>query len=328
MTVKISPPPSKWERYGKAAGAVAASLVSIGTLAVAYAVFNTSVRTLDAQTRSQTSDRFVKAVEQLGNEKSPDIRIGGIYGLEQLARDTPSDHPAVFGVLTAFVRHQAPAGAGKCSDPTLHLGLDDQSPNASPDADVEAAVDAIARRNPENDRKDARLDLSHTCLVAANWEDFQLAYVSMRGADLRDTDLSRANLHGAFFVEANLADAHFDGAHLTEAFLAAANLTGTHLEGADLSGGADLYGANLTGAHLDGANLSGAKLMRADLSGADLHGANLSGAKLMRADLSGAHLGGANLSGAHVDGGTNLSNISYDGSTIWPNGFQPPRKPH
>jgi hypothetical protein len=42
----------------------------------------------------------------------------GFNGLEQLARDSPSDHPAVFDVLTAFVRGQVPAGTGKCTDPT------------------------------------------------------------------------------------------------------------------------------------------------------------------------------------------------------------------
>jgi len=41
----------------------------------------------------------------------------GFYGLEQLARDTPSDQPAVFDVLTAFVRGQVPAGTGSAPIP-------------------------------------------------------------------------------------------------------------------------------------------------------------------------------------------------------------------
>ena len=59
---------------------------------------------------------FVKNDDQSGaksgdhTQKSPDVRLGGIYGLEQLARDSPSDHPAVFDVLAAFVRGHVPAG--------------------------------------------------------------------------------------------------------------------------------------------------------------------------------------------------------------------------
>src|ERR1700757_1470873 len=106
LTVRPPPPPaapSKCERFTrsfarafywqgwKTVGAVAASLVVICMAIVATATFGVSVRTLQANTRSLTSGRFVKAIEQLGSDKSPDIRIGGIYGLEQLARDSPSD---------------------------------------------------------------------------------------------------------------------------------------------------------------------------------------------------------------------------------------------
>jgi hypothetical protein len=278
----------------KTVGAVATSLVAISTAGVAIATFVVAAQTLQANTRQQTSDRFVKAIEQLGNDKSPDVRLGGIYGLEQLARDSPSDQPAVFDVLTAFVRGQVPAGTGKCTDPTLHLELIDPSPNARPSADVQAAVDAIARHDRKNDRKGPNgvLDLSHTCLVAARWAALDLSGIRMTGADLRYAILFDADLHEAFLGEANL----------TGAFLSKANLTG-----------AELLSANLTGAFLGGANLTGALLGGANLTGAQLGEANLTGAGLRHANLTGADLSEAN-----------LSNIDYDGSTKWPNGFRPP----
>jgi hypothetical protein len=92
-------PPSKRERFTrsfakafywqgwKTVGAVAASLVAICTAIVAIATFFVSARTLQANTRQQTSDRFVKAIEQLGNDNQLDIRLGGIYGLEQPPAD-------------------------------------------------------------------------------------------------------------------------------------------------------------------------------------------------------------------------------------------------
>src|SRR4029078_13481487 len=102
-------------RGWKAVAAVGASLIAIFGAYISYQTFGTSSETLKANTRQQTSDRLVKAIEQLGKDKkSTDVRIGGIYGLAQLARDSPPDHPAVFDVLTAFVRGHAPAGTGKC----------------------------------------------------------------------------------------------------------------------------------------------------------------------------------------------------------------------
>jgi hypothetical protein len=58
-------------------------VVAISTAIVAIRTFEVSERTLQSNTRQQISDRFVKVIEQLGNDKSPDVRIGGIYGLEQ-----------------------------------------------------------------------------------------------------------------------------------------------------------------------------------------------------------------------------------------------------
>jgi hypothetical protein len=45
----------------------------------------------------QATDRYTKAIEQLGSDKI-DVRIGGIYALERVARDSPRDHPTTIGV--------------------------------------------------------------------------------------------------------------------------------------------------------------------------------------------------------------------------------------
>jgi hypothetical protein len=66
-----------WQGW-KTVGAVAASLVAILTAIAAITTLFISTKTLQANTRSQTSDRFVKAIDQLGNKDSPDVRLGGI----------------------------------------------------------------------------------------------------------------------------------------------------------------------------------------------------------------------------------------------------------
>ena len=52
------------------------------------------------------TERYTKAIEQLGEDKL-DVRLGGIYSLERVARDSPRDHPTVMEVLTAFIRVQS-----------------------------------------------------------------------------------------------------------------------------------------------------------------------------------------------------------------------------
>ena len=84
--------------------------------------------------------------------------------------------------------------------------------------------------------------------------------------------------------------------------------------------GVDLRGVILRGVILRGADLRGANLRSADLGFSSLSGADLTWANLYDADLYGANLRGANLTGADLTG-ANLSNIKYDESTVWPEGF-------
>lgn len=55
------------------------------------------------------TDRYSKAIEHLGSQ-SADIRIGGIYALARIARDSSNDYAMVIEVLTAFVREHTSSG--------------------------------------------------------------------------------------------------------------------------------------------------------------------------------------------------------------------------
>jgi hypothetical protein len=67
-----------------------------------------TAQTLRTTHEGQITDRFTKAIDQLGKDTLA-VRLGGIYALERIARDSESDHWAVMEVLTALVREQAPA---------------------------------------------------------------------------------------------------------------------------------------------------------------------------------------------------------------------------
>jgi hypothetical protein len=72
-----------------------------------------SRQTLELSRKGQINDRFIKAIEQLGavdqgGSKKLEVRLGGIYALEQIARDSPEDHHwPIMEILTAYVREHA-----------------------------------------------------------------------------------------------------------------------------------------------------------------------------------------------------------------------------
>ena len=251
-----------------------AAVFAAGALVFTARNFTLSRRTLDVTEQGQVTDRYTKAIEQLGSDKL-DVRIGGIYALERIARDSPRDHPTVMEVLTAFIREHSHE-QWPPTDPAR------QKQEQSTRPDVQAAATVVGRRAAEHDVRP--IDLSRANLAAAN-----LAAANLRGANLDGADLARAwltsvDLAGAVLLYAKLNSAMLSCADLTKASLGDADLTGAFLNDADLAG------ANLRGTHLAGARLIDARLAGASLNGADLHGAHLAGADLAGADLARANL--------------------------------------
>src|SRR4029453_12015946 len=64
-------------------------------------------RQLRVSREGQLTDRYTKAVDQLGSDHL-DVRVGGIYALERIARDSPPDRATIEEVLTAYLRGHAP----------------------------------------------------------------------------------------------------------------------------------------------------------------------------------------------------------------------------
>jgi hypothetical protein len=58
------------------------------------------------------TDRYTKAVEQLGDDDKPAVQLGGVYALERVAQDSPRDRPVAIEVLAAFVRQHVAKRAG------------------------------------------------------------------------------------------------------------------------------------------------------------------------------------------------------------------------
>ena len=308
-------------------------LLTLGAGLFAAGALVFTARNFTLSREGQVTDRYTKAIEQLGS-KELDVRIGGIYALERVARDSARDHPTVVEVLTAFIREHSHEQWPPSDDPV------GRSQEQSTRPDVQAALTVLGRRDAHRDIRS--IDLTGAILSGANLDGADLARALLRGADLARASLVGADLTGArlrdadltsaSLVGADLTDAILEGAKLARAILARANLSGAFLIiGADLTGailngailnGADLDGADLTSASLDRADLTGASLVGADLTSADLTGAILNGAFLNGTNLGGAILDGADLTGANLDG-TNLSGAILDGADLtgamwWP----------
>jgi uncharacterized protein YjbI with pentapeptide repeats len=266
----------------------------------------------------QFTDRYTKAVDQLDDHRAVAVRLGGLYALERIARDSPDDRKAITEVLCAFARTaprpEPPAAAKGAvpSDPPATDATPVGTPAAEPVAltqrapDVQAAVailgqwwERLHEPPPVPDLHDA--DLRGADLGGARLQGANLRGAQLQGANLRDAQLQGANLHGAQLQGANLRDAQLQGAVLHDAQLQRANLDGAQLRYALLAG-AQLQQVDLNGAQLQRADLRGAQLQRAKLGGAQLQGANLGRAQLRNATLDGAQLEDAQLQDADLWG--------------------------
>ncbi|MFD8567961.1 pentapeptide repeat-containing protein [Streptomyces sp. NPDC059639] len=292
----------------------------------------------------QVTGRYVDAVKLLASDSLHE-RLGGIYALERIMKDSERDHPTVVDVLSAFIRtrlkedeqgrngerttnrnHEAGQTSKGSGDPDL----------VSPAEDVAAALSVLNRRPAErrhtvplavpgaelclHDLEDVSwpwADLTKANLLQARLVGADLEFAILTGATLNQAKLAGATLRGASLEEAKLSAAVLTRADLTGVDLESANLTKARLDRTDLRearlNGADLTEANLSKARLHGARLYGAKLFRANLTGARLDEANLERADLRRARLAEAQLGGTRLHRAKLTG-ADLRQTNLDGA--------------
>jgi hypothetical protein len=250
-----------------------AGLFAAGALLFTALTFNLSRRTFQQAEQGQVTDRYTKAIDQLGSDRL-DVRIGGIYALERIARDSPRDHPTVMEVLTAFIRDPH-------HEQRPRTDVEPETPMRRPHADVQAAITVIGRRNRKGDIQ--RIDLSGAYLkdvtLSGDFSDAFLPDVNLSGGGLAE----HGRLHGAFLLSANLTDGFFVGSDLVGVTLSRADLTGAHMNGVHLEG-ADLADVTFTGTELVGAHLKGANLLGRGVT--DLTAAYLTYADLTDAVLS------------------------------------------
>ena len=226
----------------------------------------TTARTLELTKEGQITERFSRAIEQLGKSDLPGqssnlaLRIGGIYSLERIANDSERDYWSIMEVLTTYIRDRVGMRtADRLELRKKELGRESEfgKPRDFP-LDLAAALTVIGRRSRSYEKGEQyRLDLSYLDLQQASLSnshfegaDFSETYfenVRLENAHLEKTIFRGVTLRNAFFNRSHLQGANFSGAKLdkTSFFL-------THLEGADFTGVLGLSEQVLENAHIDG----------------------------------------------------------------------------
>jgi hypothetical protein len=223
-----------------------------------YRQLQTGREQLQIAQQGQVTERFTRAVDQLGNS-SEDVQLGGIYALQQISRNSDAERSAIHEILAAYVRNHAP-WTDRHDDGEVDVDgiprLRERAPG------VQAAMLALGRRaTPFGSPLGLmgtnlqRLRLSNTDIPGgANLENVLFWRSSMINASL-----GHANLRAAKLGWTDLRHSYLDNTDFQEADLRRADLRHASLKDADLRG-ADLRGADLRDTeHLETANLEGAR---------------------------------------------------------------------
>lgn len=240
------------------------TLAQIVAGALVLAGLYSSVQTLSLTHEGQITDRFTKATEQLGalDDKGHvklEVRLGGIYALERIARDSKRDHRVIMEILTTYVRVHAPR-----KNPDLNIDgtrvvlsqsiTQGDTPRIA--ADIQSIITVLGRREAKYDEiryEEDGLDLSnvdlHKSTFSGDYMHAHFAFSDLHGADFSGVNLSEAHFIFADLHDANLRGATLRGANFLETDFGGADLRGTDVRGTDLR-----YAKNLTQGQLETAN--------------------------------------------------------------------------
>jgi hypothetical protein len=168
---------------------------------------NTSI----AQQRLVT-ESLSRSIEQLGDDKMS-IRLGGIFTLARIAKESRSEHYSIMEILTGHIRHlyRQPAEQTQACIPS-------SGPSKCP-VDAQAILTIVGDRfwpHPKHERLDlSDVHISDAWLPKADLTDaffwnVRLRNWNLENANLTNVDFTGSVLEGINFTGATLAGANFD----------------------------------------------------------------------------------------------------------------------
>jgi len=299
-----------------------------GLFVIVGAVFTYSNYELSSE--GQVTNRFSTAVVLLKDDDSS-VRLGGLYALERIAKDSPKDHATIMDILAVYIRERSRPQREKIAlnksavgnqnlnadvvaekDTKNSVNASNNNVNSSQNnttvsnqsakefedstapLDILAAAEIIRRRDTKNDRKGSFFDLSNANLTGANLYETNLDEVNLSDAGLFRAVLSSSSLERANFTSADLRHARFYQSKLNGATFMEANLSFARF------GDAELGSANFGLAILDEADFEYAELRRAFFKKARLKRTVFSSARIIESNFEEADLTNASFADAHL----------------------------
>ncbi|MFD7615235.1 pentapeptide repeat-containing protein [Streptomyces sp. NPDC059828] len=263
--------------------AVAGTVVLFGAYAT-WRQLRVNQEGLNATREGHITDRFSRAVDQLGSEKT-DVRIGGLYALWRIADHSAHDRATVVSIKAAFLRTHLPWPPPGQDSPATEVSINSVPPLETRAPDAQVALTGLGVLCQE--RRPDWLNVSYTDLRRADCDGLWLHHINFDGACLEAASIYKVNLTKASLIAANMRHVELGTSILHQCRCIEADLRGARMVRADFSD-ADFSDADLREANLRKARGHGAKFAGADLRRADLRGTDLAGADLTRANLEGA----------------------------------------
>jgi len=186
-------------------------------------------------------------------------RLGAIYSLERILRESEKDRVAILETLCAYVREISPFETPEDEAERSVFNQGEAPPRPTMRKDVQAAITVIGRRP---DGVATALDLQHSNLIAYDFSslNFDTANFSdsfLNGANMRRGSFKFCVFKDAFMRSAKLQDARFDGSTFDDCDLRNAEIDETHFACTKFID-TDLRRARVTRFHIEGANLENA----------------------------------------------------------------------
>jgi uncharacterized protein YjbI with pentapeptide repeats len=262
------------------------ALGGLGTLLLIWFTW----RNLDLIQRGQNTERFTRAIDQLGatdkqGGQAIEIRLGGIYALDQLAQQRPIEYRLiVVNVFTAYLRenskHPVPS--------TEIMNLRKAFPNLD---ERETLLDICKRlssgdlpiyKSLQEKLPSAGSDFLTITSILARVRCEEALPLNLADTYLRGTSMSKADLRGVLLARSHVANADFEDVDFsplqTTREIVHANLTETNWHGTSLKR------AKLCKADFRGSKLIATAFDEADVTGTDFSGVDLSEVKGLTQD--------------------------------------------
>ena len=240
----------KWLGFSMAG--VLAVLQALASHRRAKAMEDTNVHTEEGQRQ----ERLRNAIEHLGHE-SASVRLGGVYELVLLARNSRESRKIVLDILCAHVRRITREDKYR------------KEYKSKPSEEIQSLLSLIFVQEREI-FKDLKSNLN------GSW---------LNGAILNGAQMQRIILHEAHMQGAELKKAHLQGAVLDGAQMQRTILRGAHMQGAKFYF-AHLQESKLEKAHLQGAVFHGTNMQLTILNETQMQGAVLSGVQMQGAEFN------------------------------------------